>query len=61
MEKTKRRADDYTQWLDSAPRTPESLLPLIKPYPAGKMTAYPVSTLANSPQNDRAECVAPAR
>ncbi|MFZ5819576.1 MAG: SOS response-associated peptidase [Chloroflexota bacterium] len=53
--------DDYPQWLDAAPRPPESLLPLIKPYPAEKMTAYPVSTLVNSPQNDRAECVAPAR
>jgi len=55
------RHDDYTQWLDNTPRTPESLLPLIKPYPAEKMTAYPVSTLVNSPQNDRADCVAPAR
>jgi putative SOS response-associated peptidase YedK len=55
------RPNDYAQWLDSAPRTPESLLPFIKPYPAGEMTAYPVSTLVNSPQNERPECVAPAR
>jgi len=55
------RPDDYAQWLDTAPRTPESLLPFIKPYPADEMTTYPVSTLVNSPQNDRAECVAPAR
>ncbi|MFZ5909546.1 MAG: SOS response-associated peptidase [Chloroflexota bacterium] len=55
------RPDDYTQWMDTAPRTPESLLPFIKPYPAEKMTAYPVSALVNSPQNDRAECVAPVR
>ncbi len=51
---------DYTQWLDAAPRTPESLQPLIKPFPAELMEAYPVSTLVNSPAVDRAECVVPA-
>jgi putative SOS response-associated peptidase YedK len=50
----------YAQWLDPAPRAPESLLPLIKPFPADEMTAYPVSTLVNSPANDRAELVVPA-
>ena len=50
----------YAQWIDPAVRTPESLGGLIKPYPAEKMAAYPVSTLVNSPKNDRAECVVPA-
>jgi putative SOS response-associated peptidase YedK len=50
----------YTQWLDPAPRTPESLESLIKPYPSDEMAAYPVSTLVNNPKNDRAECVVPA-
>lgn len=54
------RHDDYTQWLDPAPRTPESLLPLLRPYPADEMTAYPVSALVNRPQNDRPECLLPA-
>ena len=50
----------YAQWIDPAIRTPESLGTLIKPYPAEEMAAYPVSTLVNSPKNDRAECVVPA-
>ncbi len=50
---------DYSQWLDPAPRTPESLLPLIRSFPADRMSAYPVSTMVNSPGNDRAECVLP--
>jgi putative SOS response-associated peptidase YedK len=50
----------YAQWLDSAPQTPESLLPLLKPFPAREMAAHPVSTLVNSPVNDRAELVVPA-
>jgi putative SOS response-associated peptidase YedK len=50
---------DYADWLDAAPRTPDSLLHLIKPFPADQMSAYPVSTLVNSPANDRAELVVP--
>jgi putative SOS response-associated peptidase YedK len=53
-------SDAYTQWIDPAVRTPDSLQALIKPYPAEEMAAYPVSTLVNSPQNDRPECVVPA-
>jgi putative SOS response-associated peptidase YedK len=52
-------AKDYDQWLDPAPQTPENLLPLIKPFPADGMSAYPVSTLVNKPGNDRPECVVP--
>jgi putative SOS response-associated peptidase YedK len=53
-------AADYALWLDPAAQTPERLLPLIKPFPADRMSAYPVSTLVNKPENDRAECIAPA-
>lgn len=49
----------YAQWLDPAPRKPEDLQALLVPYPTAAMTAYPVSTLVNSPGNDRAECVVP--
>jgi len=52
--------NDYTQWLDPAPQPPDSLQPLIKPFSAELMEAYPVSTLVNSPSIDRAECVVPA-
>lgn len=51
---------DYTLWLDPAPRAAADLLPLLRPYPADAMHAYPVSTLVNSPANDRPECVLPA-
>lgn len=51
---------DYADWLDPAPRTPESLLRLIKPFSPDAMAAYPVSTLVNRPGNDRAELIAPA-
>jgi putative SOS response-associated peptidase YedK len=50
---------DYAKWLDDAPQTPENLLPLIKPYPADNMSAYPVSTLVNKPDNESPELVVP--
>jgi putative SOS response-associated peptidase YedK len=51
--------DTYAQWLDPAPQSPNRLQSLLVPYPAEEMEAYPVSTLVNSPNNDRAECVLP--
>lgn len=52
---------DYAKWLDSSPQTPDQLKPLIKPFPADVMDAYPVSTLVNKPQNDLPELVVPAK
>jgi putative SOS response-associated peptidase YedK len=49
----------YAQWLDPAPQSAASLSPLLKPFPSDKMSAYPVSTLVNSPENDRSELVVP--
>jgi len=51
---------DYGKWLYASPQTPENLLPLIKPYPADDMSAYPVSMLVNKPSNDSPELVVPA-
>jgi putative SOS response-associated peptidase YedK len=51
---------DYAKWLDPSPQTPDQLKPLIKPFPANLMDAYPVSTLVNTPANDRPELVVPA-
>jgi putative SOS response-associated peptidase YedK len=51
------KPDTYAQWLDFAPQSPNRLQNLLVPYPCGEMEAYPVSTLVNSPGNDRAECV----
>ena len=36
------------------------LQPLLRPYPARLMEAIAVSTLVNSPKNDRPECLEPA-
>ena len=52
--------DAYAKWLDPAPRFPDDLNSLLVPYPAEEMLAYPVSTLVNSPANDRPEVVVPA-
>jgi putative SOS response-associated peptidase YedK len=52
-------AKDYDRWLDPAPQTPENLLPLIKPFPTDRMSAYAVSTLVNRPGNERPECIVP--
>lgn len=52
-------ASVYTAWLDPSPQKPETLQNLLTPYPAAEMTAHPVSTLVNSPFNDRPELIAP--
>lgn len=49
----------YAQWLAPAPGQAEDLLPLLVSYPADEMVAYPVSTLVNSPANDRPEVLQP--
>ena len=49
----------HAQWLETAPQKPEALQNLLTQYPADEMTAHPVSTLVNSPGNDRAELVVP--
>lgn len=50
---------DYAKWLDPSLRTPEGLLPLIKPYAADEMSAYQISNLVNKPENDTPELVVP--
>lgn len=47
-------------WLASEEKSPKVLDPFIRSYPAADMTAYPVSSLVNSPNNDLAECIQPA-
>lgn len=54
------KRDVYSQWLDPAPQSPARLQDLLVSYPAGEMEAYPVSTMVNSPGNDRSECILPA-
>lgn len=50
---------DYDLWLDPAVQDRERLLPLLRPFPAERMLAVPVSTLVNSPRNDLPECQEP--
>ncbi len=46
-------------WLTPAEVPPENLLACLQPYPSNKIEAYEVSTLVNSPANDRRECIRP--
>jgi len=52
---------DYAKWLNPSPQTADQLKPLLKPFPAELMDAYPVSTLVNTPANDTPELVVPAK
>jgi len=49
--------DDYGLWLDPEFEGKEKLLSLLRPYTADEMTAFPISTLVNSPRNDVAACI----
>ena len=44
--------DAYDLWLEPNNQPPAEMNHLLKPYPAEEMTAYPVSSLVNRPQND---------
>ena len=48
---------DYDTWLDPAIQHPPDVLPLLVPFEAEKMDAYPVSTVVNSPANDVPDCL----
>ncbi len=52
--------DAYAQWLDPSPQGPARLQGLLVPFPESEMEAFPISTLVNSPANDRPEVVLPA-
>ena len=51
---------DEIAWLDPTLKS-DQIMPLLAPYPTEMMEAYPVSTLVNSPANDRQECAEPGR
>lgn len=50
---------DYPRWLDRDRQNAQDVVDLLKPFPASKMQMIQVSTLVNSPRNERAECVKP--
>ena len=53
-------AQSYAHWLDPLPHFPVDYKSLLAPYPTDEMEAFPVSTLVNSPANDKPEVVLPA-
>ena len=55
------RPQDYTLWLDPGVQRADLLQPLLVPYPAEEMHAYPVSRRVNSPDNDDPQCIEPLR
>lgn len=51
------RPEEYGLWLDREAQSPETLRPLLRPYPGDEMEFYPVSPFINSPSNDGPFCV----
>ena len=49
--------EDYDAWMDTAVTQPEALQALLKPYPAGLMRLYPVTTQVNSPRHEGPELI----
>ena len=47
----------YGTWLDPAITDADSLTPLLKPYEASPMEAYPVGKQVNRPTHDAADCI----
>ena len=47
----------YDQWLDPAIEDTSRLAGLLKPYPADRMSAYPVSRYVNDPRNEGPQCI----
>lgn len=52
---------DYATWLDPHGHDADSLVPLLKSYPAERMEAYPVSRRVSKPVYDDPECAVPIR
>jgi putative SOS response-associated peptidase YedK len=50
---------EYDRWLDPSLKDPDSLTPLLVPFPPEKMLAYPVSPRVNAPSADDKGCIAP--
>ena len=51
-------ASAYDRWLD-ADEPVSDLQALLRPYPADKMAAYPISTYVNNPRNQGPKCIEP--
>ena len=49
----------YDHWMDPSVNEPETLLPLLSPYPADQMAMYKVKTTVNSPRNEGPDLIEP--
>ena len=49
----------YEQWLEPGEIDSQNLNPLLQPYDANQMTAFPVSTLVNNPRHDSPQNIKP--
>jgi putative SOS response-associated peptidase YedK len=47
-------------WLDPAEQDAGGLAPMLRPFSAERMRAYPVSPWVNTPAHDDARCLEPA-
>jgi len=50
---------EYDRWLDPSLKDPDSLAPLLVPFPPVDMLAFPVSPRVNTPTIDDEKCIAP--
>jgi putative SOS response-associated peptidase YedK len=50
----------WAAWLDAGLQDAGELVPLLRPYPADAMRAYPVGSAVNNPKNDGPVCLEPA-
>jgi len=48
----------WAAWLDRGAQDAAALVPLLRPYPADALRAYPVGLTVNNPRNNGPECVA---
>jgi putative SOS response-associated peptidase YedK len=48
---------DLDLWLARAVQEPADLSPLLRPYPADALRAFPVGLAVNDPRNDGPECL----
>ena len=49
---------EYDRWLGTALQDPDTLAPLLVPFPPDDMLAFPVSTRVNTPSTDDEGCIA---
>jgi len=50
---------DFDLWLDPGAQHPGEVQHLLRPYPAGEMSYYPVSAHVNNPRNEDPLCIEP--